>query len=51
MRFPDALDAIRHAAYRAEITGKPWGVYALAQYHVAPLGDLSEAALLEVCQP
>ena len=51
MRFPDVLDAIRHAAYRAELTGKPWVVYALAQYIVAPLGDLSDAALLEVCQP
>ena len=51
MRFHDVLDAIRHAAYRAEITCKPWGVYALAQYIAAPLGDLSDAALLEVCQP
>ena len=51
MRFDNVMDAINHAAYRAEITGNPWGVYALAQYFAAPLGELSDAALLEVCQP
>lgn len=51
MRFPDVLDAIRHAEYRAFISGRPWGVYAAGKYIAAPLGDLSEAELLEVCQP
>jgi hypothetical protein len=51
MKFSDPIDAIRHAEYRAFISGRPWGVYAADQYIVAPLGDLSEAALLEVCQP
>ncbi len=51
MRFPDALDAIRHAAYRAFTSGQPWAVYFSDLYIAAPLGRLSDADLLEVCQP
>lgn len=51
MSFSDPIDAIRHAEYRAAISGQPWGIYAIGQYTAAPLGQLSEEALIEVCQP
>ena len=51
MKFSDPIDAIRHAEYRAFISGRPWGVYAAGQYIAAPLGDISYKAMIEVCQP
>jgi len=51
MNFPDALAAIRHAAYRAFSSGQPWGVYFIGQYIAAPIGRLSSDDLLEVCHP
>lgn len=51
MRFIDAMDAIRHAAFRALTTGEPWGVYWMDRYIAAPLGRISADQLLEVCQP
>ena len=52
VRFADPLDAILHAAYRATVTGQPWGVYDLGLRVVtAPLGRISAERLLETCHP
>ena len=52
MRFVEPLDAIRHAAYRAASTGRPWGIYDLGRRVItAPLGRLSAERLLETCHP
>lgn len=52
MRFADAIDAVRHAAYRATITGHAWGIYSLGGSVVAaPVGTFSASQLLEVCRP
>ena len=52
MKFYSPLDAVRHAAYRAMLTGSPWGVYDMGLSIItAPLGQLSDERLLEVCHP
>lgn len=51
MRFIDAIDAIKHAAYRALISGRPWGVYFSDQFIAAPLGWLDAEDLIEACHP
>jgi hypothetical protein len=51
MKFSDALDAVRHAAYRASLENRPWGVYSHDGYRTAPLGQICPNSLLEVCRP
>lgn len=51
MTFFDAIDAIKHAAYRAMMSGKPWGVYFSGQFIAAPLGRLDAEDLIEACHP
>ena len=51
MKFSDPLDAVRHAAYRATLEDRPWGVYSLDGYRTAPLGKICQGCLLEVCKP
>lgn len=52
VKFADPLDAVRHAAYRATSTGRPWGIYDLGRRVItAPLGRISAERLLETCHP